>query len=93
MAHAEEPSFNRPANPEALIDAQAGPGSPASATEAVPAGLGPLDEQDAAVERWLRGAVAPVVDAMRADPERAQGLDDVFARLRARHAPACADRR
>jgi antitoxin ParD1/3/4 len=88
MAHAEKPSFNRPAEPGGLIDAQAAPGSSASATEAVPACLGALDEHDAAVERWLREAVAPVVDAMRADPERAQGLDDVLDGLRARHARA-----
>ncbi len=43
-------------------------------------------ERDAAVERWLRDEVAPVYDAMRASPNRAFSLDDVFADIRSRQA-------
>ena len=40
----------------------------ASASEVVRAGLRALQERDAAVERWLREEVAPVCDAMQAEP-------------------------
>ncbi len=93
MAHAEKRTFSLPAEHAAFIDAQVASGSYASASEVVRAGLRALQERDAAVERWLREEVAPVVDAMRADPDRAQGVEDVFDRLRARHARALADRR
>lgn len=50
------------------------PGSPA------------LQEGHAARERWLREEVAPVYDAMTADPGRALSADSVFAEIRTRHA-------
>jgi antitoxin ParD1/3/4 len=37
-------------------------------------------------ERWLRDEVAPVYDAMLADPGRARSVADVFGEVRARHA-------
>jgi antitoxin ParD1/3/4 len=93
MAQAEKRTFSLPAEHAAFIDAQVASGAYASASEVVRAGLRALQERDAAVERWLREEVAPVVDAMRADPDRAQGVGDVFDQLRARHAQALADRR
>lgn len=45
-----------------------------------------LEARDAAVERWLRDDVAPVHDAVQADPARAVSLDDAFADVRPRHA-------
>jgi hypothetical protein len=45
-----------------------------------------LQERDAAVERWLRDEVAPVFDAMKADPSRGLPAADVFDMVRARHA-------
>ena len=43
-------------------------------------------ERDAAVERWLREEVAPVYDAMQADPGRGLSADQVTAALAAHHA-------
>ena len=52
----------------------------------VRAGLRALRERDAAVERWLHDEVAPVYDAMQADPGRALPADQVGAALLAHHA-------
>jgi antitoxin ParD1/3/4 len=44
------------------------------------------NDRDAAVERWLREAVAASYDAMKADPSRGIDAKTVFAEIRARHA-------
>ena len=46
----------------------------------------PLQERDAAVERWLREEVVSVYDAMQADPSRGLTPDQVASAMRARHA-------
>ena len=45
-----------------------------------------LQERDAAVARWLREDVAPVYDAMIADPSRGIEAESVANQLRERHA-------
>ena len=75
-----------PAEQSRYIDDLVAAGSYASASEVVRAGVRALQERDAAVERWLREDVAPVYDAMQADPGRALPAADVFASIRARHA-------
>ena len=44
-----------------------------------------LQKRDAAIERWLREDVAPVYDAMKADPKRGIPAEKVFATIRAHH--------
>jgi antitoxin ParD1/3/4 len=70
----------------AFIDAKVQTGDYASASEVVRAGLRALKERDEAVGRWLREVVAPVHDAMKADPSRAVAVDAAFDDVRARHA-------
>lgn len=41
---------------------------------------------EAAVEHWLQEEVTLVYDAMKANPGRAISADDVFAKIRKRHA-------
>ena len=65
-------------------------GAFASANEVVGAALHALQDRD--IERWLKEEVAPVCDAMDADPSRALGLAEVFADLRARHSRRLAGR-
>ncbi len=92
MSQAEKRTFSLPKEHSAFIDELVASGSYATASEVVRAGLRALQERDAAVERWLREEVAPVYDAMQADPGRARGLEEVFGAVRARHARSLADR-
>ncbi|WP_439611962.1 hypothetical protein [Reyranella sp.] len=46
-----------------------------------------MQERDAAVERWLRDEVAPVHDAMNANPDRKLPAKSVFSEARARYTP------
>ncbi len=48
-------------------------------------GLLTLKWLDAAVERWLHDEVAPVCDAMKANPERKLSAESVFFEARARY--------
>ena len=57
----------------------------ASASEVVQAGLEALQGFGVGIEHWLRTEVAPVCDAMRADPSRGIPAEQVFAALRARY--------
>jgi antitoxin ParD1/3/4 len=86
MAKSEKRTFSLPTEHARFIDGLVASGLYASGSEVVRAGLRALQERDAAVERWLRDEVAPVYDAMAADPGRALPAETVFAELRARHA-------
>ena len=69
-----------------FIDAKVAAGDYASASEVVRAGLRAPRDRDAAIERWLRDAVAPTFDAMAADPARAVPAKQVWDAVAARHA-------
>lgn len=92
MATIEKRTVSLPPEHTAFIDGLVASGSYASASEVVRAGLRALQERNAAVERWLREEVAPVYDAMEADPGRALAADEVFGSIRERHAKALAGR-
>jgi antitoxin ParD1/3/4 len=86
MAASEKRTVSLPAEQSSYIDTLVASGTYASASEVVRAGVRALQERDAAVERWLREDVAPVYDAMRADPSRGIPAGKVFTALRAHHA-------
>jgi len=86
MAAAEKRSFSLPVEQADYIDNLVASGVYATSSEVIRAGLRALQERDAAVERWLRDEVAPVVTAMRVDPARGIPADEVFAEIRALHA-------
>ena len=75
-----------PAEHSAFIEAKVASGDYASACVVVRAGLGALEERDAAVVRWLRDEVTPAYDAMKTDPSRGIAAEQVFSEVRARHA-------
>lgn len=93
MAATAKRSFSLPAEQSAFIDAQVAAGTFASASEVVRAGLRALQERDAAVERWLREEVVPIVQAVRAGRMKTYGAADVRKHLADRHAGAKAARK
>ena len=86
MPTVEKRTVSLPADQARYVDDLVAAGGYASAREVVRAGLRALQERDAAVERWLRDEVAPVYDAMLADPGRALDAGQVGQALAARHA-------
>ena len=86
MANAEQRTISLPPEQAEFIDAQVEAGAYASASEVVRAGLQALQERDAGIEAWLQGQVGPAFDAMQANPERGVPADEVFRRVRDRHA-------
>jgi antitoxin ParD1/3/4 len=86
MANIEKRTISLPEEHAAFIDQLVASGAYASASEVVRAGLRALKERDAAVDRWLREEVAPVYDAVQADPGRTRSLESVFTDIRVHHA-------
>lgn len=86
LSNIEKRTFSLPVEHATFIDGLVASGSYASGSEVVRAGLRALQERDAAVERWLREDVAPVYDAMKADPSRGISAEAAFAAVRTRHA-------
>jgi antitoxin ParD1/3/4 len=86
MSAPDKRTVSLPTEQSEYIDSLVASGAYASASEVVRAGLRALRERDDAVERWLREEVAPVYDAMEADPSRGIPADQVLASLRKRHA-------
>jgi antitoxin ParD1/3/4 len=91
MSNIEKRSFSLPSEHTAFIDSLVSSGAYASGSEVVRAGLRALQERDAAVERWLKDEVAPVYDAMKAEPDRAIPIAQAFAAVRAHHAARLKD--
>lgn len=86
MAAAEKRTVSLPPAQARYMDELVASGGYASASEVVRAGLRALRERDAAIEHWLREEVAPIYDAMQADPGRALDPDQVSAALQTHHA-------
>ena len=86
MSNIQKRTFSLPAEHANFIDGLVASGSYASGSEVVRAGLRALQERDAAIDRWLREEVAPVYDAMIAEPARGLSAEAAFAAIRARHA-------
>jgi antitoxin ParD1/3/4 len=60
-------------------------GEYATEGEVIRDGLRALLARDRPVEGWLREQVAPAYDALKADPSRAIGVDQLRASLAAEH--------
>ena len=65
-------------------------GEYASESEVIRDGLRALLARDRAVEDWLRNVIVPIYDAHKADPSRGVPIEEVQARLAARHAKSLA---
>jgi len=82
MSTVQKRTFSLPAEHADFIDKLVGSGAYASGSEVVRAGLRALQERDAAVERWLKEEVAPVDDAVKADPSRLIPAEQAFVEVR-----------
>jgi len=85
MSRVAKRTVSLPTDQADYIDGLVASGGYASASEVVRAGLRALKERDAAIEQWLLKSVAPVYDAMIADPARAIPAQQVFDAIRERH--------
>ena len=85
MSKVSKRTFSLPTEQAAYIDAKVDSGAYATGSEVIRAGLRALQERDAAVERWLQDEVAPIYDAMKANPERKLSTKSVFSEARARY--------
>lgn len=81
MPETRNRSFTLSSQHAEYIDAKVASGAYASASDVVRAGLLALQERDAEIEQWLVNEVAPVDDAMKADPSRAIAAKTVFSNL------------
>ncbi len=86
MAATEKRTVSLPSEQATYIDQLVAGGTYATTSEVIRAGLRALQERDAAVERWLREEVVPVMAATEADPSRAIPAEQVFDEIRALHA-------
>ena len=82
MSNIEKRTFSIPSAHGVFIDNLVESGAYATASEVVRAGIRALQEREAAVAHWLLEDVAPVYDAMKADPSRAIPAAQVFDALR-----------
>lgn len=83
MRSTQQFSVTLPIEMAAQLKARVASGEYASESEVIRDGLRALHAREKAVEDWLRNDVAPVYDAMKADPSRARSIDDVKASLAA----------
>jgi len=85
MRSTKQLSITLPVEMAEAVKAKVESGAYASESEVIREGLRALMERDRAVETWLREAVAPAYDALRADPSRGISSEQVRARLAAEH--------
>lgn len=86
MPSVEKRTVSLPSEHTKYIDGLVSSGLYGSASEVVRAGLRALQERDTAVEKWLLKEVAPVYDAMKADPTQGMSVQSAFDQVREHHA-------
>jgi antitoxin ParD1/3/4 len=64
-----------------FIDEKISKGQYASGSEIVRQGLRGLQEDESAIEKWLKEEVLPTIDEMEAHPERLIPLEEAFERI------------
>lgn len=81
MAKVVKRTFSLTEEQAKFIDAKVEAGGYVSGSEVVREGLRGLQEEDAAIERWLQEEVLPTLRKLDADPSRARPVDEVFDEL------------
>ena len=86
MRTTQQLSVTLPVDMAAQVKARVASGEYASESEVIRDGLRALKAREMAVESWLREDIAPIYDAMQANPARARSAADVKASIAAEHA-------
>ena len=86
MRTTQQMSITLPNDMADMVKTKVRSGEYASESEVIRDGLRALMARDRAVESWLCNQAGPAYDALKADPSRAVGVDQVRARLAAEHA-------
>ena len=81
MRTTQQLSITLPNDMADIVKSKVRTGEYASESEVIRDGLRVLLARDRAVENWLVNQVAPVYDAMQADPSRAVTADQIRKRL------------
>jgi antitoxin ParD1/3/4 len=87
MRSTQQFSITLPNELAELVRSKVASGEYATDSEVVRDGLRTLAARDRVIETWLREEVAPAYDALKADPSRAIGANDVRAALAAKRKP------
>ncbi|CAN7803621.1 MULTISPECIES: type II toxin-antitoxin system ParD family antitoxin [Paraburkholderia] len=85
MRSTQQFSITLPNEMAEAVRSKVAAGEYATESEVIRDGLRALLARDRAVESWLREQVAPAYDALKADPSRAIGVDQLRASLAAEH--------
>ena len=85
MRSTQQFSVPLPVEMAAQVKARVASGEYASESEVIRDGLRALKAREMAVESWLREDIAPIYDAMQADPARARSIKAVKSALAAEH--------
>lgn len=85
MRSTQQFSITLPNEMAEAVRAKVATGEYATESEVIRDGLRVLLARDQAVDNWLRKEVATAYDALKAEPSRAIGADEIKARLAARY--------
>ena len=85
MRSTQQLSVTLPVEMAAQVKARVASGEYASESEVIRDGLRALKAREMAVEGWLRADIAPIYDAMQADPARSRSIEQVKSALAAEH--------
>lgn len=88
MRTTQQFSITLPTEMAGLVKSLVATGAYATESEVFRDGLRALMARERATERWLDEQVGPAYDALKANPARAVGIDNVRARIAAEHATA-----
>ncbi len=85
MRSTQQFSITLPNEMAEAVRSKVAAGEYATESEVIRDGLRAQLARDRAVESWLREQVAPAYDALKAEPSRAIGVDQLRASLAAEH--------
>lgn len=85
MAKVVKRTFSLTEEQAKFIDDRVASGGYASGSEVVREGLREMQDEDAAIDRWLRKEVLPVLDRVRSGKTKTHTPEEVRQHLRERH--------